>query len=142
VIDQIRNWLYEPKVRGIDVDDANLLEIHSAVLQNKRLLKSAFETFYKDMSALSEKYFKVDGLEVEMGTGAGFFQSLKPSIITSDIRSGPNIDMELDAQNMVLETDSVRCMYAINVFHHLSNPNKFFNELVRVLHKGGGCILI
>ena len=142
MINLIRSWLYEPKVRGINVDDANLLGIHSSVLQNKRLLRSAFETFYEEMSTLSNRYFKVEGLEVEMGTGAGFFQSLRPSIITSDIRRGPNIDMELDAQDMDLEADSVRCLYAINVFHHLPNPNKFFNELIRVLQKGGGCVLI
>lgn len=142
MIRQIRNWLYEPRVRGVGVDDEKLLELHSSVLHEKTLLKSAFETFYLDMINFCEKYFSVDGKEIEMGTGAGFFKKLRPTLITSDIRTGPNIDIELNAQKMALEDSSVRCLYAINVFHHLPNPDDFFNELKRVLRSGGGCILI
>jgi SAM-dependent methyltransferase len=79
---------------------------------------------------------------VELGTGAGFFRTLRPNLITSDVRKAPNIDLELDAQNMSLQSESVRSMYAINVFHHLPNPDAFFSELCRVLSHGGGCILI
>jgi SAM-dependent methyltransferase len=43
---------------------------------------------------------------------------------------------------MALPDDSVRCIYAINVFHHLPDPERFLSELCRVLHAGGGCILI
>ena len=94
------------------------------------------------MAYLNDKYFKTEGLEIELGTGAGFFKKLKPKLLTTDIRIGPGIDMELDAQAMKLDDGSVKCIYAINVFHHLPEPDKFFAELVRVLQKGGGCILI
>jgi ubiquinone/menaquinone biosynthesis C-methylase UbiE len=50
--------------------------------------------------------------------------------------------MELDAQAMNLADNTVRCIYAINVFHHLPDPDLFLVELVRVLQPGGGCILI
>lgn len=142
ILNSLRQWLYEPKVRGVDVDDNELLSIHSSVLRGKRLLRSAFETFYRDMAALCDRHFPVSGLEVELGTGAGFFKSLRPALLTSDVRKGPNIDMELDAQAMSLQDNSVRCIYAINVFHHLPDPERFFSELVRVLRPGGGCILI
>lgn len=142
IVNRLRHWLYDPNVRNVDVDDNALLAIHSSVLREKRLLRSAFETFYRDMSAFCDRYFPVPGAEIELGTGAGFFKSLRPALQTSDVRKGPNIDMELDAQAMALPDDSVRCIYAINVFHHLPDPERFFNELVRVLRPGGGCILI
>jgi SAM-dependent methyltransferase len=142
MIKQVRQWLYEPKVRGVNVDDNALLEIHSSILREKKLLRSAFETFYRDMAALCDNFFSVKGLEVELGTGAGFFKSLRPDLITSDVRRGPYIDMELDAQAMNLADNTVRCIYAINVFHHLPDPDLFFTELARVLQPGGGCILI
>jgi len=139
---KLRQWLYEPRVRNVDVDDNALLTIHGSILREKALLRSAFETFYRDMSSLCDRYFPVHGAEIELGTGAGFFKSLRPALKTSDVRKGLNIDMELDAQAMNLPDDSVRCIYAINVFHHLPDPERFFNELVRVLRPGGGCILI
>lgn len=142
MIERLRWWLYEPMVRGVDVDDNTLLDIHTAILREKRLLRSAFETFYRDMANLCDRLLPVSGTEVELGTGAGFFKSLRPGLITSDIRKGPHIDLALDAQNMSLPDDSVRCIYAINVFHHLPNPDRFFAELCRVLRPGGGCILI
>jgi SAM-dependent methyltransferase len=142
MLSRFRQWLYESRVRGVDVDDASLLQIHSAILRDKPLLRSAFEAFYRDMADLCDRYLLVEGDEIELGTGAGFFKSRRPQLITSDVRKGPHIDIELDAQAMALPSDSARCIYAINVFHHLSQPERFFDELLRVLRPGGGCILI
>ena len=142
MIKTIRRWLYEPLVRDVNVDDEALLKIHSRVLKEKPLLRSAFEEFYRDMIATCEKYFPVAGLEIELGSGAGFLKSFRSSVITSDIRSLPSIDRVLDAQKLDLADNSVRCIYAINVFHHLPDPNKFFLELSRVLAPGGGCVLV
>jgi len=43
---------------------------------------------------------------------------------------------------MRLKNNSVKTLYAINVFHHLPDPEKFLNELGRVLKIGGGAILV
>jgi len=129
-------------VRGVNVDDIALLEIHKEILREKPLLRSTFETFYRDMMSLCDRLLTTSGTEVELGSGAGFFKSLRSGLTTSDIREGVDIDLVLDAQEMSLPDDSVRCMYAINVFHHLPDPDRFFSELCRVLHPGGGCILI
>ncbi|MFZ5483245.1 MAG: class I SAM-dependent methyltransferase [Pseudomonadota bacterium] len=142
MINQLRLWLYEPRVRYVNVDDDSLLAIHRDILRDKPLLRSAFESFYLDMATLCDKYFPVEGIELELGTGAGFFKTLRPGLVTSDIRKSPEIDIELDAQAMDLEAQSVRCIYAINVFHHIPDPGRFFTELARVLRPGGGCILI
>ncbi|HEX5213178.1 MAG TPA: methyltransferase domain-containing protein [Pseudolabrys sp.] len=142
LMDQLRWWLYEPSVRGLDVDDEKFLEVHAAILREKTLLRSAFETFYRDMGTLCDRFLASPGTEIELGTGAGFFKSMRPGLVTSDIRKGLNIDLVLDAQNMALPEASVRCIYAINVFHHLPDPDLFFAELCRVVRPGGGCILI
>ena len=141
-ISQIRQWLHEPNVRNVHVDDDELLSIHRNILCKKILLRSAFGTFYKDMSGACDKYFDGPGVEVELGSGAGFFKKIRPSVITSDIRKDHHIDAEINALEMPFEDNSVRCIYAINVFHHLPNPDLFFNELNRVLSPGGGFILI
>ena len=142
IIERLRGRLYEPKVLGVAVDDNALLGIHAAILREKPLLSSAFETFYRDMVALCDRLLTTSGAEIELGSGAGFFKKLRPDVITSDIRKGAHIDLVLDALNMTLPNNSVRCIYAINVFHHLPDPDRFFAELCRVLRPGGGCILI
>lgn len=142
MIERIRKWLYEPRVSGVDVDDNALLDIHTAILREKPLLRSAFETFYRDMINLCDRLLTTSGTELELGSGAGFFKDLRPELVTSDIRKAEHIDIALDAQNMALPDESVRCIYAINVFHHLPDPDRFLSELCRVLRPSGGCILI
>jgi len=142
IIDSARAWLYEPRIRDVDVDDRILLELHARVLMEKPLLRSAFETFYRDMATLCDRFLCAPGIELELGTGVGFFRKVRPNLITSDVRPAANVDVIVDAEEMALPSKSVRCIYAINVFHHLPHPDKFFEELCRVLRPGGGCILI
>jgi len=142
IVNKLRELLKEPSITGVNIDDDSLLQVHSEILKNKILLRSAFETFYKDMIIQRNQYFNVDGIEIELGSGAGFFKDYNPDLLTSDIRFHQNIDIEINAIDMNLESGSVKCIYGINVFHHLPDIDKFFSEIIRVLNFGGGCILI
>jgi SAM-dependent methyltransferase len=142
IISNLRNWLYEPRIKGVPVDEISLLSIHKEILHKKFMLRSAYETTYKEMMRLCDRFLALDGIEVELGSGAGFFKSMRHGLVTSDIRKDQHIDLELDAQNMMFGNSTVRCIYAINVFHHLSNPELFLTNLCRVLVPGGGCILV
>ena len=138
----LQTLFYNKQVSNLDVDGEDLTKKHYLIIKKKKLLRSAYETFYREMSKNCDKYFNVDGLEIELGSGVGFFKSIRSHIITSDIREGFDYDMSLDATKMSIDNDTVKCFFAINVFHHISQPTKFFNELNRVLKKNGGCILI
>ncbi len=138
----IRNFFYNKEVININVDAAKLLKMHTIIIKKKILLRSAFQTFYNDMGKICDLYFCKHGLEIELGSGVGFFKKTRSKIITSDIRPGLKYDMKLNATKMKLKRNSVKCIFAINVFHHITYPNKFFRELIRVLKKNGGCILI
>ncbi len=139
---KLRELLYEPRVKNANVDAPDFLELHSRILREKPVLNDAFTAFYNQMGQLCDRYLAVEGREIELGSGAGFFKAIRPQVETSDIREAPGIDLKLDAQSMNLPDTSVRCVYAINVFHHLPEPERFFDELKRVLVPGGGCILI
>lgn len=142
VISRLRNWLYDSRVRDVNVDDESMLELHAAILAEKPMLRSTFSSFYDTMLECNERYLSGDGMEIELSSGVGFFKERWPEVVTSDVRYSTHIDRVLDAQNMDVPDNSVRCVYAINVFHHLPDPNRFFSELSRVLVEGGGCILI
>ncbi len=137
-----RRVLYDGRTRQVEVDDKLLLSIHRQILQEKRLLRSAFLDFYREMTGACDRHFEGEGTEIELGSGAGFLKDVRPQVVTTDVRSAPHIDRHLDAMNMALSDRSARCVYAINVFHHLPDPDRFFQELLRVLVPGGGCVLI
>jgi SAM-dependent methyltransferase len=62
--------------------------------------------------------------------------------LTSDIKPLPFVDLVTRAENLPFDDGALRAIYAINVFHHLPSPRLFFKELTRVLHAGGGIIMI
>jgi SAM-dependent methyltransferase len=139
---KIRELLYEPRVRAVDVDAPDFISVHAQILREKPILHDTFRHFYLQMSRLCDAYVTGSGREIELGSGAGFFPDVRPAVEKSDIRTLPGVSLVLDAQKMDLADSSVRCIYAINVFHHLPEPQLFFSELKRVLSPGGGCILI
>lgn len=138
----LRTVLYDPRIRRLDVNSSDLIAVHRDILQEKPLLRSAFDTFYREMIEANEKHLTASGFELELGSGVGFLKQLRPKVITSDVRDIPSVDRRIDALAIDLPDDSVRVIYAINVFHHLADPRRFFSELCRVLKPGGGCVLV
>lgn len=140
----LREWLLDPQVAGVDVDDPALLARHQQVASRKPLLVAAFRGFYLQLLSLRDRHVSAPDelLEVELGSGAGMFRAFHPRLVTTDIRPGVGIDRVVDALAMPFADGSVRCLYAINVFHHLPDPGRFFREAARVLAPGGGCLLV
>ena len=81
------------------------------ILTEKRFLRSAFETFYRDMAPLCDGFLYAPGSALKLEIGVGFFNEVRPNLITSDIRTAPNIDIMLVAQQLALADKSVRCNY-------------------------------
>jgi len=138
----IRKLLYEPRLRGVDVNSDQLLEIHRQILMEKSMMRHVFQEFYEACMKADKTYFSPTGNRIELGAGVSFFKEVFPEIISTDIKSSPWLDKILDAQKMDLPSDSTRAFYAINCFHHLPDVDLFFEELLRVLKPGGGCVLI
>ncbi len=139
---RIRDFLTDPRLKGIDVDSDELLSVHRRILYEKKMMREVFEDFYNKCIKLDKKYFSGKGLKVEIGAGVSFFKEKYPEILSTDIKQAPHLDKVIDALDMDFQNSSVRAMYGINCFHHFPNPEKFFSELIRVLENGGGCILI
>ncbi len=137
-----RTFLAEPRIQGIDLDSSELLVVQRKMLEEKKMLQSVFNDFYKTCRKMDEKHFSGDGLRVEIGAGVSRFKDLYPDILSTDIKPAEHLDQVVDAQKMPFEEASVRSIYAINCFHHIPQPELFFKELNRVLSPGGGCVII
>lgn len=106
------------------------------------MIRGVFREFYDTCIDLDGRLLSGEGLRVELGAGTSFFKQIHPGIIATDVKSGPGLDMVVDATHMPFETGSVRSFYAIHCFHHLPSPTRFLEELGRALVPGGGCIII
>jgi SAM-dependent methyltransferase len=138
----IKDFLIHPKIKNLDVNSSRIVEISREIIHSKRMFKEVISELYAKCYNLDKKYFSQQGSKLEIGAGVSFIKDLYPEVITSDIKSTSHLDMEVDALNMSFDDESLGAIYGLNCFHHLPNPDMFFNELKRVLVKKGGCVII
>lgn len=142
MLQKIRSLLSEPRLKDVNYDSDDLIQIHRKILMDKPMIREVFEELYRECRQCDDTYLEGTGARIELGAGSSFFRELYPDIISTDIKHGGHLDRVLDAQAMDLADASVRSFYAIHCFHHLPRPELFFSELLRVLVPGGGCVLI
>jgi hypothetical protein len=139
----LRRILSLPEAEVAKIDTEERIEAHARILARKPLLRDVFIDLHKNMRKLDERHFgTTPGLRIEVGAGVSPMRNSYPDVLATDVVSGPGLDRVLDAQAMDLPKEGVRAIYGQNTFHHLPEPCRFFNELMRVLHPGGGAILI
>jgi len=138
----LRDWLAEPRVRSVDVDSPELIDVHREILASKPMMRSVFQDMYDMCAHLDRRYFHGDGQRVEVGAGVSFMHDVYPDVLATDIKPSRYVQQVVDALEMPFEDGSVRAIYGMNCFHHFPDPDRFFSELERVLVPGGGCVLV
>lgn len=135
--------LSEPRLAGVDIDSPDRVIRHLAVLDAKPMTREVFEDFYRLALDLDRRHFgNVEGLRVELGAGVSRLKKLAADVVVTDVVPAPHIDRTLNAIDMDLPDNSVRCLIGINCFHHFPDVRAFFRETLRVAKPGGGAILI
>jgi SAM-dependent methyltransferase len=158
MLQQLRRWLTDSRLLNVPVDSPELIKIHRQILHEKKCMREVFNEFYDLNIKLNKKHFLINsnntpidtnhsklfvrGKEVELGAGSSIFKLRHPHIVSSDIKREEGVDLVVDAEQMPFGENEIHCFYAINCFHHFADPQKFFNELNRVLQPGGGLIII
>lgn len=143
MLKKLRKLVADDRLLNLDPDSDEFLSVHHAILESKPMMKHVFEELYDTCLALDKRFFtQRNQKRVEIGAGVSFIKERDATVITSDIKSAPNLDMVVDALNMPFEKNSISALFALNCFHHLPDPTLFFQELDRVLAPGGGCVLI
>lgn len=135
------NFLKDPELKNLDVNDPDAIVIHSQIIQKKPLLLDVYTSFYQEFAEVAKRVPK-KGFLVELGSGGGFIKKCLPSVITSDILSLSHIDRVFSAENIELEDLSVSAFFLLDVLHHIKNPRKFFKEVQRCLKPEGRLVMI
>ena len=63
------DWLREPDIRGVDLDDAARIDRHLAVLARKPMIREVFVECHHAMRALDREHLTGAGPTVEIGAG-------------------------------------------------------------------------
>lgn len=135
--------LVEPELRGVDMDSPERIVVHRRILSRKPMIRGVFTDFYRTCRALDEQFFAdTPGLRVELGAGVSLFKSIYPDVVTTDLVPAAHLDAVVDAQATNFADSSVRVLYGMNCFHHFPEKERFFGEMQRIVHPGGGCVLV
>ncbi len=105
-------------------------------LAKKSALRQLYREIYEAYS-LCISQVPQDGIQLELGSGAGFANELVPTLVTSDILPFSNVDLILDATCLPFPEKSLSAILMNNVFHHIRNVEMFLNEADRCLKVGG-----
>lgn len=134
--------LREPLLDEMDVDGESRLELHRKMLEKKRMLREVFAEFHHLFRRLEQQFLSGDGAKVELGAGVSPMRDSYPEVLATDVVDAPHLDKVVNAEAMDFKDQSVKVIYGQNCFHHFPHPDRFFQELNRVLVQGGGAILL
>jgi len=142
LIERLRDFLAEPGMAGVDIESDARIAVHREILREKKMIRQVFHEIYRTCAELDGRLFSGTGRRVELGSGAGLMKEFFPAVVATDVQPARHLDLVLDALALPFRDGSVRAFYAIDCFHHLPDPDRFFSELGRALAPGGGCVLI
>ena len=125
-----------------DIDSKHINKIFKKIIEENVLLHEFYSDCYKIFKNELSKKNSLNLRILEIGSGAGFIKKIIPNIITSEIISLEGIDIQLDATKLNFDDNCLDAILLLNVFHHISEPEKFLLECNRVLKKNGKILMI
>jgi SAM-dependent methyltransferase len=137
----LRGLLTHPLARDLDLDSAEATVVHRRMIREKEFLRRLYLHYYDQYEACIARATK-GGIVLEVGAGGGFYNEVRPSAVSLDLRAGANVDLIGSALQLPLGAESTSAIVMLNVLHHLPAPVEFFRECQRVLKPGGRVCLI
>lgn len=117
---------------------------NKVLLSDRRLIRQRgyLNKIYRDFYAEFKKSKVPNGKLIEIGSGAGFIKEIIPSVITSDVVKGPDIDKVFFAEKIPFKSSSVAAFFMIDTLHHIKDVEIAFKEMERCLKRNGKIVMI
>ena len=92
---------------------------------------------------ISKLLSEIEGINIELGCGASFIDQINKSIKKTDVFLNSNTDFKLNATDIGKDFENkISNLILVNVFHHVSDPEKFLKSAEKSLISGGRIIMI
>lgn len=135
----LKRMLAHPDTRDLSHDDPALTCARVGIIRKKAFLRRLYEHWY---GMLASAAAGTPGPVLEIGSGAGFFKSVLPSAISSELFFLPHVDLVADAQSLCFADCSLGGIVLLDVFHHLPDCGAFLSSASRCLAPGGVLAMI
>lgn len=123
----------------MSVDDPAATERRRQIIASKPFLRSIYCEWYR---MLASAIPPGTGAVLELGSGAGFFASYVPDLITSDLFYSSGVRIGMRAEHLAFKDASLRAIIFTNVLHHIPNTRLFFAEACRCLRAEGKIVMV
>ena len=119
---------------------AELTRLRHGFENRKRTLTELYKEWYR---SLRSNFSSSTGIDLELGSGAGFIKNIIPSCLTSDVIPAENVDLTIDAFRVGdLYPKQIANLILINVFHHIPDSFIFLKSASSSLVPGGRILII
>jgi len=131
--------LAHPLTRGLDLDSPRTTVLRRQIVREKEFLRRVYEEWY---ALIHSNLPPLEGGVLELGSGAGFMDSVIDGLITSEVFPTPGARVVLDGARLPFPSASLRAIVMTDVFHHIAAPRAFLAEARRTLVAGGRIVMI
>jgi SAM-dependent methyltransferase len=118
----------------MDIDDPQTTVLRRSLIKDNGFLLRTYESWYqKLLTQIPETGQSI----LELGSGGGFLNEVKPNIISSEVFFCPHIQIILDGQSLPFGKGKLSGIVLTNVLHHVPNVRMFFAEAARCVRPRG-----
>ena len=119
---------------------AQLTRLRHGFENRKRTLTELYKEWYH---LLRSSFSSSTGIDLELGSGAGFIKNIIPSCLTSDVIPAENVDLTIDAFRVGdLYPKQIANLILINSFHHIPDSFTFLQSASSSLVPGGRIMIL
>jgi SAM-dependent methyltransferase len=130
--------LAHPLTRGLSVDDPRTTELRRDIVLGKPFLRALYLEWYARIKAALPRRQDV----LEIGSGGGFFSSVLPQVVSSELFAVPGVDVVADACALPFADLSLDAIVMTDVFHHIPDVEQFLTEATRCVRPSGRIVMV
>lgn len=133
---------YRASISVPEVPAPSLVETlaeHERAWNERPLLRRLYRDWFGQVAAAMSS---VPGVSVELGSGIGRLRETVPDIVLTDVEATPWSPTVARAENLPFGDGDVANLVLIDVFHHVADPARFFDEAMRALRPGGRVVIL